>query len=659
MIEAGRAHAGDIRALTGLRFIAAISVVIAHATDHVLRYDPPDMISLWLPRMSGFGMSLFFVLSGFVIHYNYRYLVTERGLAGLGAFLWARFARLYPLFLLMLVLDVLLGRKLMDFLTGNTAGFIDVLRSLPYYLLFVQSWIYVPFADNSLIYVTGGNIALTWSISTEWFFYMAYPVIATLVLRIRRPAFILGAMLAWSLLWGSLAFNFWANTSGIDAWATARYGPIAAVASGYQDSFIRWLLYFSPYLRIGEFILGCLTAQLFLQLRDRAVPAPEQAIGRLLLWAGIASVPLIIFLSYASDYRLSLLFNLSTNYALAPSVALILFGAARYENGVSRFLRNRFIVALGEASYSIYLIHFLILLLISGYLGQILPVTIPNIAFLVLRFIFVLSLICVIALGLHAIVEVPARRWLRGLWGSSGTHRGGRAALSIAVLPVVAMLLCLAVSGVLDGGPDQVTSGIRLISATYGGNCGGKRGNATRALVTECGGKDRCDYSVDVAKLGDPAGGCAKDFTVDYMCMPGNLPRQSAVPGEAGFGSHVVLACAERFLQLAAAAAPPAPSIAPAPSSRATAGIDILSATYGQNCGAHTGNATADVHAACGGKSSCSYVVDVTRLGDPANGCQKNFTATYRCAGNPALLTREVPGEAGLGTSLELPCPEN
>src|SRR6202035_4735360 len=239
-------------------------------------YDPPDTISQWLPRISGFGMTLFFVLSGFVIHYNYRHMVTRRGWIGFGEFLWARFARLYPLFLFMLVLDVLLGRKLIDFLTGNTAGFIEVLYALPYYLLFVQSWFYVPFADNSLIYVTGGNVSLTWSISTEWFFYMAYPATALLVLKLKRPALIIGAMLVWSLLWGGMATSLFANSPEIDSWAIGRYGPIAGQVNGYQDSFVRWLLYFSPYLRIGEFILGCLTAQLFLQTRDRAVPTPEQ-----------------------------------------------------------------------------------------------------------------------------------------------------------------------------------------------------------------------------------------------------------------------------------------------------------------------------------------------------------------------------------------------
>jgi peptidoglycan/LPS O-acetylase OafA/YrhL len=655
------ARDAEIPSLTGLRFIAAISVVVAHGGDLILKYEPRDVVSAALPLSAAFGMTLFFVLSGFVIHYNYRHMVTARGWGGLGAFLWARFARLYPLFLFMLVLDVLLGRKLFDFMEGNTTGFTEVLRSLPYYLLLIQSWVYVPFADNSLIYVTGVNVSLTWSISTEWFFYLAYPAIAVLVLRARRPWVILVAMLVWSLLWGGMASVLDGSARGIDSWATLHYGSIAGVTNGVQDSFIRWLEYFSPYLRIGEFILGCLTAQLFLQLRDRPVTAREQAIGQGMLAIGIASVPLIILLTYTQDYRSPLLFSLRDNYGLAPSVAVILFGVARYQTALARILRGRLIVALGEASYSIYLIHFLVIVLIAGFLGQALPATLPNIVFLAARFAFVLALICLISLGLHAVIEVPSRRWLRGLWGSAGTRRRG-AAVSIAALPAAAALLCLALLGLLLQDESEVVAGVRLISATYGANCGAKHGNATRALAAACDGQESCDYSVEVARLGDPAAGCSKDFTAEYACMPGNASQTALLPAEAGFGSHALLACTAT----AQAAAPPigaaalrtglAMPVAPLPTTHPATGIDILSATYGGNCNAPSGNATADIRGYCGGKASCSYSVEVSRLGDPANGCQKDFTAEYACMPGSVAQTTTLPAEAGFGSHALLSC---
>jgi peptidoglycan/LPS O-acetylase OafA/YrhL len=532
----------DIPSLTGLRFVAALSVVLAHCSNTILQYDPPTAVNGWIARLGPFGMTLFFVLSGFVVHYNYRFLAVTQGWAGFGTFLWARFARLYPLFLLMLGFDILFGHPLFDFMAGNADGFMNVLRSMPYYLLFMQSWAYVVFDEHSLIDVVGGNINLSWSISTEWFFYLVYPLIAWLVLRARRPVIILAVILGWSLLWGGLASVVDGRGPALDSWAVAHYGAVAGVNDGGQIPFTFWLEYFSPYLRIGEFILGCLTAQLYLQLRDRAVTGQEQAIGMVLLTVGIASVPLIIFLSISAEHGTPLLSSLRYNYGLAPSVSLILFSAARYENVISRLLQGRLLVALGEASYSIYLTHVFIFIFISGYVTRALPAAIPSIGYLILRLVFAVSLICLISLGLHAVVEVPARRWLRGLWQPRGARRRGLA-ISLAIAPAAIALFCLVIGNYHFHDESDVVAGIRVISATYGANCGATRGNATRALIDTCNSQTDCDYRVDVTKLGDPAGGCAKDFTVDYACMPGDRLQTAKLAGEAGLGSHAILAC--------------------------------------------------------------------------------------------------------------------
>src|ERR1700680_1753544 len=142
----GYAPRTDVPALTGLRFVAAFSVVIAHGADLILRFDGSSFgPTYWMKQIAGLGMGLFFVLSGFVIHYNYRIAVTQGGLDGLGGFVWARFARLYPLYVFMIMLDILLGRKLYEFMAGTGDGFVDVLRAIPYFLSFTQSWLYLPF----------------------------------------------------------------------------------------------------------------------------------------------------------------------------------------------------------------------------------------------------------------------------------------------------------------------------------------------------------------------------------------------------------------------------------------------------------------------------------------------------------------------------------
>jgi len=146
----GGSRRQDVPALTGLRFVAAFSVLLAHGVSTILASHETTLgVVYWLRQASGFGMTLFFVLSGFVIHYNYAALVTEGRFRGIAAYLWARFARLYPLFLLMMLVYVLMNSR-------HPERFGGIARALPYFLMSVQSWFYVPIEGNSLIYAISG-----------------------------------------------------------------------------------------------------------------------------------------------------------------------------------------------------------------------------------------------------------------------------------------------------------------------------------------------------------------------------------------------------------------------------------------------------------------------------------------------------------------------
>jgi hypothetical protein len=84
--------------------------------------------------------------------------------------------------------------------------------------------------------------------------------------------------------------------------------------------------------------------------------------------------------------------------------------------------------------------------------------------------------------------------------------------------------------------------------------------------------------------------------------------------------------------------------------------MTIVAATYGANCGARPGNATRFVARACGGRSTCRYRVDGGQLGDPVEGCHKNFEVIWRCPTEEAVRTAVVPPEAGLGSVVTLGC---
>lgn len=91
------------------------------------------------------------------------------------------------------------------------------------------------------------------------------------------------------------------------------------------------------------------------------------------------------------------------DYAFVPAFALIILGAARADlPGLS----SRFMIYLGEISYSIYLTHILVMLIWFHFRGDVSP-TVDIIAVLILTMI--------LSSCSYHLIERPARAWLNGL----------------------------------------------------------------------------------------------------------------------------------------------------------------------------------------------------------------------------------------------------
>src|SRR5882762_7171657 len=116
-------------------------------------------------------MTLFFTLSGFVIHLTYAKDFDER------RFFTARFARLYPLYIVFLVLCFVGNPRLV------TDGSDELLPFTLVHVLGVQTWL--PFTYNGAL-AANGPFHVSWSISTEFFFYLCYPLLARYLRRIKN-----------------------------------------------------------------------------------------------------------------------------------------------------------------------------------------------------------------------------------------------------------------------------------------------------------------------------------------------------------------------------------------------------------------------------------------------------------------------------------------
>ncbi len=175
---------GHIRALTGVRFFAALWVVIYHSTRphaELLRTHYPTARDRVSPLASGGyrGVYLFFMLSGFVLALNYTDQLGRRiELRPTLRFLWLRLARIWPLYMLVICVGGLL--RLMRHDLWNSAGAAALTWSNFFRQAFmVQQWF--PPEKGSISWV-----GPAWSLSAEWLAYLLFPLLVLFVARAQR-----------------------------------------------------------------------------------------------------------------------------------------------------------------------------------------------------------------------------------------------------------------------------------------------------------------------------------------------------------------------------------------------------------------------------------------------------------------------------------------
>jgi peptidoglycan/LPS O-acetylase OafA/YrhL len=398
----------ELPALTGLRFVAAFSILFLHATEWTSRFNDTSIFDVAANMVGLIGMPLFFVLSGFVIHYNYASSFRDRSYgSAVHNFLGARFARIYPLFFFFCVFGSVADFTT-DWISYDPSAFFTYIF---HFFTLTQSWVYKIVVNQHVLFNNG--FGLSWSLSCEFFFYLAYVVFVFAILTIKNPLtnFIIIAVFALSVI--SALLLIYAHLDALTDLARAHIAPFIDVKVSRQNSFVRWLFYYSPYGRIWEFILGCLVAHLFLLLRERPISNTERRCGLLALYAGISMV-LLFDLCYATlpedQPLLGVIRFLSANFGCAVPLAVVIFCAARYESPVASFLSMPGIIWLGDISYSIYAVHTWTLRpFIRRAVGFDWIYGIDTL----LRIGLAIGFTIIVASATYAIIEVPCRRYFR------------------------------------------------------------------------------------------------------------------------------------------------------------------------------------------------------------------------------------------------------
>ncbi|SAL06135.1 acyltransferase [Caballeronia calidae] len=332
--------------LTSLRGIAALLVVVNHVTLLML---PLGLTSAKpaLIKTGILGMTTFFVLSGFVMYYNYAHKIAANRSDGISQFIFARVARLYPLMIAYVLFNFTwnVSRSLSSANAQSTSVYVT---TLPLYLLGVQSWIYAVVNDvNVTASQYFGNPA--WSISTELFFYLLF--IPLIVLRKKcAPSLWRGLLVVILSIAARGAIVALSDSVAVQQWIASRFGESSSL------SVYSWLVYYCPYGRCFEFFAGMGIAEIWLARRQRGASKLADRLG---LLAGIGGLT-YIGASFLSEIAFSIprLFEgTATHFFYVAAVPPTIYFVSRERGMATKLLSLKPLLFVGEISYSLYLVH--------------------------------------------------------------------------------------------------------------------------------------------------------------------------------------------------------------------------------------------------------------------------------------------------------------
>lgn len=344
-------YPSDIRSLTGLRIVAAAWVLAFHFRNHL----GLDLGRFGLVAKGYLGVDLFFILSGFILSHVYMKAWSDERFS-YGGFLWARLARIYPVHLVTLAATVALW-----LLAGHFGATFDPVafdpKVLPQHLLLIHAWGTTPSAQWNFP---------SWSISAEWFAYLAFPVAAWASVALsQRPR--VGVILALAVFVAMMTVT------------TAVGAPLTKMTS--QGGVLRIIPAFLMGValhRLGSrYDLSLLAARLGVLIATTwVVVATSVGLGDIWIW---------------------------------PALAGLIFCLAECAKaGRSGVLAAPLLVYLGEVSYAVYMTH---LPVDIGYFEareRWAPGIMPWAAW-----VGVMVVCLMVSVAVHHLVERPARAWLR------------------------------------------------------------------------------------------------------------------------------------------------------------------------------------------------------------------------------------------------------
>jgi peptidoglycan/LPS O-acetylase OafA/YrhL len=369
----------NYRALTSLRFFAAIAIVIFHYAGETKGIDLLPKPARALMDCGPLALCFFFALSGFVLSISYQERIVTSSKAR--AFWLARFARLYPAYLLSYLLFLPMAvQKYILHPTPETSASAHKTFWAGAILspLLLQSWTSVSQAWNGP----------GWSLSVEAFFYFLFPYIAFRLMR-------RGAAVATTIVVG--------------LWAASLVVVYAHVTGRLSSEFYHSYIQYNPLFWTPCFVLG-IEATRFVAPWQKVSGAFASATTLLTLGTII-----LICVVTPPSYR-----GFIVTTGMLPLLALLIICCSHESSRVVNTIGSSLFYELGSVSYVIYIIQSPIWHFFTAATNKLAghgSISGPVAAW---QFIVFLPFLIMVSFLVSRYLEGPARRWIVQAWAGCG-----------------------------------------------------------------------------------------------------------------------------------------------------------------------------------------------------------------------------------------------
>jgi len=321
-------------ALTGVRAVAALLVFTYHAVPREVP-TTTNFLLKWLLRLGqqGYvGVSVFFVLSGFLITARYANNI-ELTKEWLYRYLQNRFARIYPLYFLLTTFSfavTLLHPRHTWYELPASATKLDEIAAVLLNITLTRAFF------GTMLFV---GIPTAWTLTVEESFYLGAPFLLLLLRHNLSLVYILPVLL---LLIGMALVAFC-------HWLPIPYGFMNSVDIMINNTF---------FGRSGEFLIGAGLA--FWMKKGLRLPSTypnATTIGTLGILAAMVALSVVEH-SFPTESIFRFYTEAGINYTLLPClVAVFLWGLINERTWLQQLLQSKTFLLLGKSSYAFYLLH--------------------------------------------------------------------------------------------------------------------------------------------------------------------------------------------------------------------------------------------------------------------------------------------------------------